>query len=161
MTITVGTDSYLSVADADTYWSNRNNDVWAAADTADKEKALREATQYIDGAYDFIGTQITTNVLAWPRYDVYIYEGNFAGVSYNSDTIPPQIKNATAELALEALSNKLLPSKDRGGLVKREKIDVIEVEYLPFAPSNKSYDFVSMLIKPLLTGGSNMKRLVR
>lgn len=163
MAITVGTDSYLSVADADTYWSNRNNAVWAAADTADKEKALREATQYLDSSYGFIGTQITTNVLAWPRYDVEVVRGNFAGITYNSTTIPPQIEDATAELALEALSARLNAVKDRGGYVKKTKVDAIEVEYSDFAPSGKTYSFVTGLLKPLLKNGGNstMKGLVR
>ena len=161
MTLVVGTDTYLSVADADTYWSNRNNADWAAADNADKEKALRESTQYLDSAYNFIGTQIITNVLAWPRYDVFICDGNFAGLSYDSTTIPPQIKAAVAELALEALTARLAPSKDRGGLVKREKVDVIEIEYMDFAPSGKSYAFVSGILKPLTVGSSTVRKLVR
>jgi hypothetical protein len=161
MTVTVGTDVYLSVTNADTYWSNRNNSTWSAATTAQKEKALREATQYIDGAYEFIGTQKTDVVLAWPRYDVYIRQGNFAGVSYDSDTIPPQIKDACAELALECLSDRLVEVKERGGMVKREKVDVVEIEYMDWAPSQKAYNFVSMILKPLLLGNKNTRNLVR
>jgi len=161
MAIVVGTDTYLSIADADTYWSKRNNATWSGADAADKEKALIEATQYVDGAFNFIGTQKTDNVLAWPRFDVYIRKGNFAGVSYDSDTIPPQIENAVAELALQALSARLIAVKDRGGAVKREKVDVLEIEYLDHAPTGKTYTFASMLLKPLLISTGNMKGLVR
>lgn len=161
MAITVGTDSYLSVADADTYWTNKNNSVWSAASTAEKEAALREATQYIDSAYSFIGQQITSNVLAFPRHDVEITSGNFAGVYYDSETIPPQIENACAELALEGLSARLAPSESRGGAIKREKVDVVEVEYLDWAPSGTTYRFVSMILKPLLSGGQGQKKLVR
>ncbi len=52
MAIIVGTDSYVSVADADTYWTDRNNLDWATTDVADKEKALRDATVFIDGSYE-------------------------------------------------------------------------------------------------------------
>lgn len=161
MTVVVGTNSYLSIADADTYWSARNSSVWCDADDAVKEKALIEATQYIDGAFSFIGTQKTDNVLAWPRFDVFITKGNFAGVSYDSLTIPPQITSACAELAFEALTARLIEVKERGGLIKREKIDVIEVEYMDFAPSGTSYTFIEMLLKPLTMGGKNMKGLIR
>lgn len=163
MAVVVGTDVYLSVADADTYWVNKNNSVWSAASTADKEKSLREATQYIDNAFEFIGTQITTNVLAFPRNNVTIVQGNFAGVTYDSTTTPPQIEDACAELALEALSARLVAVKDRGGLIKKEKVDVVvEIEYMDFAPSGKSFSFVTMLLKPLLTnGGGIMRSLVR
>lgn len=161
MAVVVGTDVYYSVANADTYWAARTNTTWSSATTAQKEKALIEATQYIDGAYDFIGTQNPDKVLAWPRYDVYIQQGNFAGVSYDSDTIPPQVEKACAELALEALSARLVEVKDRGGAIKREKVDVIEVEYSDFAPSGKTYSFTTMILKPLLKGTRNMKGLVR
>lgn len=161
MTVTVGTDVYLSIADADLYWSARNNSTWAAATTAAKEKALIEATQYIDGAYSFIGQQNVLNALAFPRYDVFIERGNFYGVTYDAVTIPPQIKSACAELALEALSARLVAVKDRGGAVKREKVDVIEVEYLDFAPSGKTFTFVSMILNPLLKNNKAMKGLNR
>jgi len=162
MTIIVGTDTYLSVADADTYWSNRNDSVWSAATDSNKESALREATQYVDGAFNFIGTQKITNTLAWPRLSATVLHGNFKGVTYDSTTIPPQIKDAVAELALEALSARLAPSRERGGAIKREKVDVIEVEYMDFAPSGKSFSFVTMLLKPLLSGGNkNTVGLVR
>lgn len=162
MAVTVGTDTYLSVADADTYWSNRNNSVWSAATTADKEKALREATQYLDGAYNYIGELYSlTQALAWPRFGALIVSGNFKGAYYNTDVIPPQIKHATAELALEALSNRLVEVQDRGGQIKRVKVDVIETEYSDFAPSGKTFDFVSMIVRDLVRGSSNGVKLQR
>ena len=152
MAIVVGTDSYLSVADADAYWLARNNATWAAASNAEKEKALIESTQYIDGAYNFIGVQIITNVLAWPRNSAHVKSGNFKGVIYDSDTIPPQVENACAELSLDGLSSRLRPTAERGGAIKRERVEgAVEIEYSDFAPSHKTYDFVSMIIKPLLT----------
>lgn len=161
MAIVVGTDTYLSIADADAYWSARSNSTWSDADDATKEKALIEATQYLDGAFSYIGTQITTNVLAWPRYEAFVRKGNFAGVTYDSETIPPQIKNACAEIALHALSARLVEVKERDGQVKREKVDVIEVEYLDRAPSSKTYKFAKMLLSPLLKSSGPMKGLIR
>lgn len=161
MTVTVGTDVYLNVAAADSYWSARNNSTWAAATTAEKEKALIEATQYIDGAFSFIGVQKTDNVLAWPRQNVFIVSGNFAGMTYDSDTIPPQVQKACAELALQALSDSLVPVAARGGAIKREKVDTIEVEYMDWAPTGKTFTFASMILKPLTRGSTNNKPLVR
>jgi len=160
--ITVGTDTYLTIAAADAYWAARSNATWAAATDAVKEKALIEATQYLDGAYSFIGYLADyEQLLAWPRSDVEVLSGNFRGAYYSSTTIPPQIENATAELALEALSARLAPVQDRGGAIKRQKVDVIEVEYMDFAPSRKTYDFVSMLIKGLTNGSNNNVKLLR
>jgi len=160
MAFAVGVNSYLSVADADTYWSDRSNAAWAGTD-AQKQAALIEATQYIDGAYDFIGTQKIENPLCWPRYDVEIKSGNFLGIWYDADTIPQLIKDACCELALEALTDRLDPVKDRGGMIKREKVDVIEVEYMDFAPSGRTFGFVGKLLKPFLTSGSGQRKLVR
>ena len=162
MAVTVGVDTYLSVADADIYWSDRNNTTWAGTATADKEKGFKEATQYIDNAYTFIGTQIDNQIRAWPRYDARVEFGNYKGEYYDSDTIPPQIKDACAELALEAASSRLRPIQERGGAIVREKVDVVEVEYASWAPSQKSFDFVNMLVKPLLrSGGGSMRTLIR
>ena len=162
MAIVVGTDTYISVADADSYWANRNNTVWAAAVTAAKEAALREATQYLDGKYTFIG-QITSvdQLLAWPRFGATITAGNKKGVTYDSTEYPPQLTNSCAELALEALSARLAPAEERGGAIKRERVDIIEVEYMDFAPSGKTYNFVLMLIKEITTGLGSHKKLVR
>lgn len=162
MSIVVGTDTYLSVADADTYWSDRNNSTWSAATTAEKEKALREAAQYLDGAYTFIGVLADLEqVLAWPRSAAVIRSGNFAGADFASDEIPLKIKHACAELALDALDARLRPTLERGGAVKREKVDVIEVEYLDFAPTQKTFSFVNVLLNGLTVGGEGQIKLVR
>lgn len=162
MAVVVGTDVYLSVAAADTYWSDRNNSTWAAATAAAKEKALREATQYLDGKYKFIGAlSVYTQLLAWPRSGAEITTGNFTGAYYDNVTIPPQIESACAELALEALSARLQPVAARGGAIKKEKVDVIEVEYMDFAPSQTTYSFVTSLMSGLIIGGGNNVKLVR
>lgn len=105
MAIIVGTDSYVSVADADTYWLDRNNSVWAAAATEDKEKALRFATEYIDGSYDgrWIGEHpgAASQVLAWPRNGAVDSEGR------SVTGIPQRAADATSRLALDALSDFL------------------------------------------------------
>lgn len=158
MVLTVGTDAYISQVDADTYWSDRNNSTWSAATSDAKDAAIREATQYLDGAYSFIGNFVTGNLLAWPRYDAVITSGNFANRSYDSTTIPTEIEDACAELALEALSSRLDPAADRGGAIKSEKVDVITVEYMDWAPSSKTYNFVTNMIKPLLLNQNNNTR---
>lgn len=103
MAIIVGTDSYISAANADTYWSNRNNSVWAAAANEDKEKALRFATEYIDGSYDgrWIGEHpgASSQVLAWPRNGALDSEGR------SVTGIPQRVADATARLALDALTD--------------------------------------------------------
>lgn len=165
MTLTVGTNSYITVAQADSYWSARNNSTWAGATTADKEKALIEATQYIDNSFSFIGVHGTldldTQPLAWPRDGVVIRSGTFKYVDIENDVVPQAVKDAQAELALEALSARLDPVQDRGGAVKKTKVDVIEVEYFDWAPSAKTFKFVTKLLRPYLESGPGNMKLTR
>jgi hypothetical protein len=49
MALTVGTDSYVTLTDANTYFTNRlYSDEWSAATDGDKEIALKMATRKID-----------------------------------------------------------------------------------------------------------------
>ena len=67
-----GANSYGSVADANTHWSDRtdDDDVWENADTSDKESALIDATDYIEGTYSWIGEKKSKDQgLGWPRSD--------------------------------------------------------------------------------------------
>lgn len=159
MAVTVGTDSYISTADADSYWSQRNNATWAAASTAAKEAALREATQYLDGAFDWIGDlQSDTQSLAWPRLNAYITMGPFRG-KLVTESYPQKIKDATCELALQALSERLEPVQDRGGDIKRERVGDLEVEYMDGARSTKSFGFARKLLRGYYRGGNRLKRV--
>lgn len=144
-------DSYISVADADTYHSNLSNSAWASADDADKEVALRKATQYLDATYKWIGTiYSTTQSLGWPRVSVTDKEGRDLDYS-----VPLNIKNATCELALIALSSSLVVNTDSSSYIKREKVGPIETEYKDGAPSQTQYNYVSRLLKGLHIGSSS------
>lgn len=153
MALVVGTDSYVTLAEADAYWAARDNSTWSSASDAAKEKALREATQFIDGKYTFIGYMYDlSQSLAWPRAGAYVTSGNFEGRNIDATTIPDQVKNACCELALEALSSRLDPTTT--DVISKVKVDVIEVDYSDFSPSQKSYAFVSKLLNGLTLGVS-------
>lgn len=154
----VSSDSYISNAGADAYWLNRNNATWAAASSEEADAALREATQYLDAKYEWVGTlKSTDQALDWPRTGAYDREDRDI-----SDIIPTKVKQATAELALQALSSTLVdPSADRGGQTKREKVGDIEVEYFPGASSQKLYAFVDMLLKGIVVNNGSTVNLVR
>lgn len=160
MAIIVGTDSYVSVADADTYWLDRNNSVWAAAATEDKEKALRFATEYIDGSYDgrWIGEHpgAASQVLAWPRNGAVDSEGR------SVTGIPQRAADATSRLALDALSDFLSAAEDRGGRISRAAVGPLDVSYFRDAPAGTAFPYLDLMLKPLLTpGGTSGGKLVR
>ena len=88
-------ESYISVADADTYIAAYRgaNATWDAAADATKEVAARQATKYLDGTNAWKGQkEFSTQALGWPR--VYAYDET--GTAY--DGIPTALEQATAEV---------------------------------------------------------------
>lgn len=150
-------NSYISNAGAITYWTDRNNAAWGAASSAEQDAALIEATQYLDGKYDWVGViESTSQALGWPRSNAYDKEGR------ELTGIPVKLEQACAELALQALSGTLVdPQADRGGRTKREKVGDIEVEYFSGASSQRLYAFVDMLVNGLTLNSGGTVNLVR
>lgn len=159
MALNVPEDAYADVSEADAYWSNRNNSDWSAAATADKEAALRFASDFIDGQYAgrWIGEHPGSNsqVRAWPRNSAEDFEGRiWTGV-------PPFLKNATIRLALDLLNDFPETVQDRGGMVKREQVGSLEVEYMDGAPSGRSYPYLDTILAPLLSSRGGVRYLTR
>lgn len=160
-------ESYVSVADADTYHDKRGNSVWAGLTTAVKEQLLRKATDYLLQMYRgrWKGCRVSsTQALDWPRYyverkelDNFVY--NAYPVYYDSDIVPTEIANATAELALRANSAALAPDMER--LTRREKVGPIEVEYEPNSAPNTLYRAVGGLLRPFLRDAGPTVGLIR
>ena len=103
-------ESYASVADADAYFVGRTGaTAWAAAaDTAAKEKALRDATDYLEEKYNmrWLGRRTRqTQALSWPRAYLHTYDG----FAINSTEMPEKIKRACMEVAVRALTEDVLP----------------------------------------------------
>jgi hypothetical protein len=97
-------ESYISVADADTYFSALRGDAsvyaddWAnaATTTAIKEACLRWATRLIDKYWRFDGEKsTTTQKLRWPLEGV---ENEYEEL-LPSDELPDDLTYATAEMA--------------------------------------------------------------
>jgi hypothetical protein len=150
-------ESYISVADADTYHANRGNAAWAALATDAKEQALRSATDYMRQNYRlrWIGMHVSiTQALDWPRAWVPIVDspGGYQGFpTYLAlDVVPTEVKSACAELALRASSAALTP--DVGPQVTREQVGPISVDYLPGGRQNLHFGAVEAMLAPWLKG---------
>lgn len=139
-------EAYLSVADALTYLTAVGaSDAWAAASTAQKEVALRRATQYLDTQYTWRGEPLTsTQALEWPRV---------VDVDGRSYTWPVrQIREACAELAVRALSVDLYA--DAGQTIKSEQIGPIRTEYEPgLSGSQTRFTAVDRMVAKFTTAG--------
>jgi len=140
-------ESYISVADASTYFSNRGVTTWASiASDALREAALRKATDYMTATYRnrWEGFRYTEDqALDWPREGVV--RDSWA-VGY--DEVPIEVQRACAEFALKAASAELQEDLTRG--VVREKIDVIEIEYDKNSPERTRYSFIDAMLAPFL-----------
>lgn len=150
-------DSYISEADADTYFANHGSpSAWSAATSAQKESALRYATGWLDGKYAWVGELVsTTQALAWPRYDAEDREGRLLA----SNAVPQKVKDAACEAALLHLSNPLNATFARGGEVVRERLGSLEVQYRAGAPAEVQAPHIDRLLRLLTVGGSATTRV--
>ena len=174
LTVETGTgaansESYASVADADTYHTLRGNTNWiddVDMTTAAKEAALRRATDYMNQAYRmrWNGNRInTTQALDWPRANVPQRDFSLTGFTsyYATDSIPVEVKNACMELAFRAAAGELAGDLTQG--IKREKVDVLEVEYDNYSPQYTRYRSIELLLATFfsVTGSGINKAVVR
>ena len=144
-------DSYISVTDADTYFTNHGSPTaWTGLSTAEKESQLRYATVTLDGNWEWWGSiTVTTQALGWPRSGAEDGEGR----SIDTDEIPARVKDAQCELALMGTSNALNSSYDRGNDVRREKVGPIETEYFDGASMAPQLPIIDRIL-----GGLGLRR---
>ncbi len=145
-TVVASADSYISQADADTYFTNHDDPSdWTGATSALKDSALRFAVMTMDGMFEWSGAvQSSTQVLGWPRTSAEDAEGR----AIASSTIPQRIKDAQCELAVQHIGSPINAALDRGGDVRRERAGPVEVEYSEGAAAEQ----VKPLIERILLG---------
>ena len=115
-------DSYATLAE---YTARATAMGWTLGAEAANEANLRRAAIAIDTGYTHKGTKAAqAQALAWPR--VNVIDGD--GYSVSSGTIPQAVKDAQMEMAY-LIQGGADPLATVDAVVKREKIDVIEVEY--------------------------------
>jgi len=132
--IVAGSNSYITEAELTAYASDRG--VTIAGTPAE---LILKATDYLE-TLSYKGNRYTKEQsLQWPRSNVWI-----DGFSVEVDEIPEDLKTAQLALALEIdAGNDPLAPVERA--TKKEKVDVIEVEYMDgtrdstYAPSYQRY----------------------
>lgn len=154
-------ESYASVAEADTYHTNFGNTGWTGTTIA-KEVALRNATQFLDTEYHRLwkGARVDDDqALDWPR--AFIQDED--GFAIESDIVPVKLKNAAIELALSALTESLAPNQSSPvGSIKRtrKKLAIMETEteYAGGASQRKMYRKAADLLIDFIDGIQERKR---
>ncbi len=116
MAITVGTDTYISLVDADTYVaahyasSDAKYMAWTALTDADCEVYLRRAALIID-RQPIVGVRaVETQTMAFPRAIYSTYTGgldwgtislDYSGSWYLQSSVPSAVTYAQVEIALQ------------------------------------------------------------
>ena len=166
MALTVGTDSYLLLADADTYLSanyastDAKMIVWTALTDANCEAYLRKATKTID-RQPLAGFKSTlSQTLEFPRtlYTEYASElyNNSAIIGdenwYTQPAVPDAVKYAECEIALELAQG--IPA--RMGL-QRQGVKSFSLGNLSESYAGKQNNIISQeakeLLAPYINGG--------
>lgn len=144
-------EAYISVADASAYFVARSVSAWT--EVADKEAALRLATDYMQQIYGgrWKGAKVSpTQALDWPRDGVMV-----DGYEVPADAVPVEIQRACAELAVRSASAPL--SADQGPAVKSETVGPLSVTYADSAVQRLRYVAVDNLLARFMRGGAGMQ----
>ncbi|PIP41023.1 MAG: hypothetical protein COX19_04455 [Desulfobacterales bacterium CG23_combo_of_CG06-09_8_20_14_all_51_8] len=124
MSLTVGTNSYVTEAEADAYFfeTRVNNDAWDT-DSDRNEAALLNACRLLEyGIRWHYEKTSTTQAMQWPRtgFD-----------DFDTDEIPEAVEIAQFELALD------LKKRDATNLIRSAGFDYVKLENLTFSVDNK------------------------
>jgi len=155
--LTVGTDTYVSLADCNAYHTALGNALWTGTDTA-KEGALRKAAAYLDSHYRGRWKGIRADrdqALAWPREGVVDEDG----YAVDPGSIPKVIRDACCEAALRMLSGEMEPDLARGGRIESETVGEISVSYEDTAPAGTSYPVIDNLLRGVLRSSGTVEMI--
>ena len=150
-----GAESYNSVAAISAYWVKRGHTsfatAWAAATTANHEGAAREATDFLDAEYGafYRGTRKGyVQGKMWPRTSAQ------DGTGYYLPAMPPELKQAHAELAGRAISGRLSEDAALSGSVASKTVKAGPVStttsYEGGTSIEKKFGFLDGIMAPLL-----------
>tara|TARA_R100000789_G_scaffold41611_1_gene43139 strand:+ start:14817 stop:15329 length:513 start_codon:yes stop_codon:yes gene_type:complete len=160
--IVSGAESYVTVAEADAYWADRGDPAqWTDLTTAQKESALRQATQYLETNYNWKSClQDVVQPLAFPRLPFYDKEGRLLA---GEGVIPQKVKDAQIELALRhAIQNLLLDTNPQDDNILRERVGDHEVQYKSGSTKTYSFSYVQSLLRSyVLSSTFNEARIIR
>uniref|UniRef100_A0AB74UKF3 Putative DnaT-like domain-containing protein n=1 Tax=Caulobacter phage BL57 TaxID=3348355 RepID=A0AB74UKF3_9VIRU len=140
-------NSYCDVQFADDYiYANvYASTPWEALEDEDKERFLVRASKYLDRTVDWNGTKVEEDSgLRWPRAGVTDVDG----FMIRDDVIPPQLMEATAELAAALVANDWTsPQTTRG--MREIQVDVIELKFDSEIQRGSMPDIVMQILEGL------------
>jgi len=147
MALVKGTNSYVDLAEATVYFTDRLDvDAWDIAADLEKEKALATATAMLDNM-NWTGYSVSdAQPLAFPRSGEYFDPRVGTDVILNTTEIPLRIAKATYELAYHLLNNDGLLD-DTGSV---DSLEVGSIVLTDIRPTELIPATVTALTAPLL-----------
>lgn len=152
MALVKGTNAYVTVVEADAYFSDRlDADAWSNADSTKKAQALITASLMLNDL-EWAGTAVSgSQGLAFPR------NGEFFDTRLGStdvmDPVPKRIENACMEQAYHLLLNTGILD-DTGSL---DALAVSGINLSAIKAAERMSPLCNRLVKPLLENkGSNL-----
>lgn len=146
-------DSYVSVADCQAYAAAHG--LAFAGEDAALEAALRNATSYLDSAYEFVGSRLyLEQALEWPR-------------TVNQGRVPAAVVNACCELAARALKGPLWQdvSSTTAGAAIEKTVGPITTKYATAEGARNDgqtrYAGVTAMLRRWLSSYGSSVKLVR
>jgi hypothetical protein len=169
--IVAGANSYATLDELDTYHEERLNTAWTDAEDETKEAAMLRATAGLESKYRdrWVGYKANHNdatapqFLAWPRKDSAeetTADGYTAatmtpivdndGIEIAVDGIPPLLVQAYKEVCLIEIAQPFVSVQlSRNDMLKYQRIDVIEQEWLRNAPAVVQFPHIDALLSGL------------
>ena len=151
--IVAGANSYDSIINIDSYCADRNYTSWLALINADKDAAVLRMMTYLETRI-WEGVRVSdTQELSWPRVGVYMP----GGFLIEDDEIPKNLKSALAEGAYKesVTPGIMLQDLERGGAIKRKRIDVLETEWFDYSPVGTEFVVIDALLYGLCYNAYN------
>lgn len=127
--VVAGSNSFVTVVEADDYLIANIHvfAIWNALTTTNKQYLLAWGSRYLDQRANWEGTKTAdTSSMRWPRTGVHDRDGIPVGIN----TIPPQLKAATIEMARYLITTDRSDDRGQDGL-ESLKVDVIELVFNP------------------------------
>lgn len=162
-------NGYLSVAEADAILALNPTQyaVWTALSAEEQADYIIWASRYLDNYFDWYGYKTVENSgLRWPRCGVT----NRDGITIDENSIPDNLKQATAETATWLVNSDAAGSGGESSNlpdgIKRVKADVVELEFFEdgAADSRAGNDLlptnIKFLLRDLGTAAVGRKRFV-
>lgn len=117
-------NSYVTLEEAIKYQTDRNRTDWLELDEEAQIASILRGTQYVDSIYNWKGRRkYKEQLLAFPRVMLIDLDG------FPVEGIPQRLKYAILEATYYLSLADADETATDAGPIKRQKVDVVEVEY--------------------------------